>query len=198
MNAGAIILAGGKSKRMGTNKALLEINGRKVIEMVKDRLAEVFSEIILVTNNMEEYDFLGLPMVEDKIKGRGPLAGIHAGLSTSSFDINLIVACDMPFISPELAVYLIGQIEEYDVVTPKITGEIHPLFSVYNKSTLPIIEKHLLKDKLKIKELLKQLNVRVVTEEEIKYFLDDNLENLVFNMNSPMDYESVKSRIDNN
>src|SRR3954447_5197806 len=121
VNTTAIILAGGKSSRMGTNKALLDLNGRMVIEGIVEKLEKTVDEIIIVTNTFADYEFLKLPMVEDKWKDMGPLAGIEAGLNASKTEHNLIVACDMPFISVELGKYLLSCLEEeYQVVVPEI------------------------------------------------------------------------------
>ena len=108
MKTTGIILAGGKSSRMGTNKALLTIDGKTVIERIVNQLEQIVDEIIVVTNPFHDYEFLQLPMVEDKWKGMGPLAGIEAGLNASTTERNLIVACDMPFISIELGKYLLS------------------------------------------------------------------------------------------
>ena len=89
MKTTGIILAGGKSSRMGTNKALLTINGKTVIERIVNQLDQIVDEIIVVTNQFHDYEFLQLPMVEDKWKGMGPLAGIQAGLKAATTERNL-------------------------------------------------------------------------------------------------------------
>src|SRR5690606_20588107 len=106
METTGIILAGGKSSRMGRNKALLDFHGQTVIETIANELQKIVNHLIIVTNNQEDYAFLQLPMVSDKWQGIGPLAGIHAGLSISKTEKNLVVACDMPFVSREIGSYL--------------------------------------------------------------------------------------------
>lgn len=128
MDRTGIILAGGHSSRMGENKALLKIGGRTVIERIADQLASVSAEMIIVANNQEDYQFLGLPMVSDHWKGKGPLAGIHAGLLASNTQNNLIVACDMPFISVELGKILLKELDVRQAAVPEIKGRLHPLF----------------------------------------------------------------------
>src|SRR3954453_3010010 len=120
MKAAAIILSGGKSSRMGTNKALLKINEKTNIERIADTLKLSFNDIILVTNHPEDYQFLGLKMVSDYYPDKGPLAGVHAGLLSSTYDTNFIVACDMPFVSGELAEVLVQKCGDYDAVIPVI------------------------------------------------------------------------------
>ncbi|WP_017755255.1 molybdenum cofactor guanylyltransferase [Calidifontibacillus oryziterrae] len=193
MKASGIILAGGQSSRMGKNKALLDIDGKTNIERIKDRLQTVFPEVLLVANHIEQYEFLKIPIVQDVYPGKGPLAGIHSGLKASSHDINFFVACDMPFISAELARYFVSVSEGYDAVVPKINGKIHPLFSVFHKSVLPLIESRLIEDRLVIKNLLDDLNVRVLDEKDLTQDkFPHNLERVFYNMNYPSDYENVK------
>ena len=103
MKAGAIILSGGKSSRMGTNKALLPFKEKTNIERIRDELRSLFDDIILVTNDPESYEFLKIKTVSDKYPGKGPLAGVHAGLMASNYEENIVVACDMPFVSADLA-----------------------------------------------------------------------------------------------
>jgi molybdopterin-guanine dinucleotide biosynthesis protein A len=192
MMAAAIILSGGKSSRMGTNKALLKINEKTNIERITDTLKMSFNDIILVTNNPEHYQFLGLPMVTDIYPDQGPLAGIHAGLLASKFDVNFIAACDMPFVSGELAEVLVNQCGDYDAVIPIINGRQHPLFAVYQKRVTEEIAHSIEAGRLRIKQLLEQLHVKYVTEEDLQAYCSNDLERVFFNMNHPNEYENAK------
>ncbi|MDP4084193.1 MAG: molybdenum cofactor guanylyltransferase [Bacillota bacterium] len=192
MVAGAIILSGGKSSRMGTNKALLKINEITNIERVKNQLMESFQDIILVTNEPNEYEFLNIRMTSDQYPGKGPLAGLHAGLVDSDHDVNLVVACDMPFVSNELACYFVEAIGDYDAVIPIINGKQHPLFSVFKKHVIDQIEDSLKSDRLRMKHLLEQIHVRFMTEKDLEKVRLENLERIFFNMNNPTEYEDAK------
>ncbi|NRD77242.1 molybdenum cofactor guanylyltransferase [Bacillus sp. BRMEA1] len=192
MQASAIILAGGKSNRMGTNKALLKINNKPSIERIRDRLRPYFHEMVLVTNDPQEYKFLGLKMTADQHPGMGPLAGLYAGLTASECDMNLLTACDMPFVSGELASVLVSLCGSHDAVVPVIDGNEHPLFAVYHKRILEKTAKRLEEEKLSMKNLLSQLNVRYVTAAELGGFSE--LGELFFNMNRPNEYEEAKRR----
>jgi molybdopterin-guanine dinucleotide biosynthesis protein A len=192
MMAAAIILSGGKSSRMGTNKALLKINEKTNIERITDTLKMSFNDIILVTNNPEHYQFLGLQMVTDIYPDQGPLAGIHAGLLASKFDVNFIAACDMPFVSGELAEVLVNQCGDYDAVIPIINGRQHPLFAVYQKRVTEEIAHSIEAGRLRIKQLLEQLHVKYVTEENLQAYCSNDLERVFFNMNHPNEYENAK------
>lgn len=196
MKATAIILAGGKSSRMGKNKALLPMEGKPNIELIKDHLAPFFSDIIVVTNDFEAYEFLKVPMVKDEYIGKGPLAGIHTGLKNSNTETNFFVACDMPFVSGELAKYLAQLCDHYEGVVPRINGTLHPLFSVFKKSILPKVERCLQEDRLKIRDLLEELQVLYVNEGELEGVMVGNIDKIFYNMNYPLDYEKAKDWIE--
>jgi molybdenum cofactor guanylyltransferase len=194
MKAGAIILSGGKSSRMGSNKALLKLNEKTNIERIRDELSQCVDDIILVTNEPESYRFLHIKTVPDHYQEMGPLAGIHAGLMAAVKEINIIVACDMPFISEKLAAILIEMLGEYDAVVPVINGRRHPLFAVYKKSAITEIEKGLKNDRLSLKHLLNQLNVLFITEKDLPEFTTESLNQIFFNMNHPDEYEDAKKQ----
>jgi molybdenum cofactor guanylyltransferase len=192
VKAAAIILSGGKSSRMGTNKALLKINEKTNIERIADTLKPLFDDIILVTNNPESYEFLGLKMVKDHYPGMGPLAGVHAGLTHSNYDVNVIVACDMPFVSGELAQTLVQLCSHYDAVVPVINGIQHPLFAVFKKEIASKVAGSIEEGNLRMKHLLNRLQVLYVTEKELQSYSQYDLEKVFFNMNHPNEYEDAK------
>lgn len=192
MNAGGIILSGGKSSRMGTNKALLKINQKPNIERIKYELEKVVDEIILVTNEPEQYQFLNVTTVTDDFPGRGPLAGIHAGLKASPYEKNLVVACDMPFISAKLGNILLDHAKGYDAVIPVIDNRQQMLFAVYQKGILQEIEKCIKGDNVAIKHVLDSFNVRYIKENELNEYSSGNLELIFFNMNDPEEYQHAK------
>lgn len=192
MKTTGIIMAGGKSSRMGTNKALLKIDEITVIERIANELKKCVDEIIIVTNHMDNYRFLGYPMVEDIYKEKGPMGGIHAGLLASNTEKNLVVACDMPFISADLGRFLLNQLDEYQVVVPDIDDQFHPLFAAYKKELARPMEEALKNDQLRIRFFFKQLNTKTVYREDLnKANILFNEEN-VYNMNYPEDYEKAK------
>lgn len=192
METTGIILAGGKSSRMGTNKALLMIEGKTIIEQAVEELRSIVNNIIIVTNSFEDYAFLNLPMVKDEWKDMGPLAGIHAGLSFSKTERNLIVACDMPFISAKLGDVLLKQLENYEAAIPEISGQLHPLFAAYRKVVKEEAEKALQQKQLRIRGIFRNIHVKIMEETELNKYsvvLDDSD---LFNMNHPEEYEQAK------
>ncbi|MCQ6274537.1 molybdenum cofactor guanylyltransferase [Bacillus sp. V3B] len=191
MNTTAVILAGGKSSRMGTNKALLTIEGKTVIEGMVEKIEPIVDDMIIVTNTFEEYEFLQLPMIEDKWKGMGPLAGIEAGLSASKTDRNLIIACDMPFISTELGTYLLSCLEDYQAAVPEVSGQLHPLFASYRKEVHGAVTQSLEQNQLRIRHLLHSIHVKIVKEELLQSLGLPNEEIYFFNMNDRDEYQKA-------
>ena len=185
--AGLIVLAGGKSSRMGKNKALLPFGTRTGIERILDELKPLCSRPILVTNEPELYQQIEAELVQDNYPGMGPLAGLEAGLSVTKEDWNLLVACDMPFVSRSLAEELLVRAGEKDCIVPMIEGRTHPLFALYNKSILPTVQAKLKGNTLRMMAVLESCDTLYVKEEDLARV--ENLEDALFNMNVPGDYE---------
>ncbi|PLR81587.1 molybdenum cofactor guanylyltransferase [Bacillus canaveralius] len=189
MQATGIILAGGKSSRMGTNKAFLEVGNQAVIERIIAELSKIVSDLVVVTNHFAEYQSLGVPMTEDNWKGKGPLAGMEAGLLASKHDKNLVVACDMPFISVKLGQFLLEQLNQYEAAVPEINSRLHPLFAAYRKETVPSIQESLSEDQLKIRSFLHRVNSKILKEDELSGLGLDGAS--LYNMNNPDEYRQA-------
>lgn len=187
-----IILAGGKSSRMGRNKALLDFGGRSIIEHTADLFKSIFPEVILVTNTPEEYANLGIKTVTDIFPGKGSLGGIYTGLFHSSHDYSFIASCDMPFLRRELIEFLISLKDGYDVVVPRLKDGHEPLHALYSKKSLKQIEMMINKGDLRIIGFYPEVSVREVSEEELAPF---NPEPSSFiNINTPEEYEEAVGR----
>ena len=190
MEVTLIILAGGKSLRLGRNKALEIVSGKSLIERVAERLKPITDQLIIVTSKEQ----VGLPfihgaeVVADIYPGKGPLGGIYTGLMASRSEQNIVVACDMPFLNTELLRHMIELSPGYDAVVPRLgEGTIEPLHSVYSKSCLPVIRMRLENDQLEIIPSLEQLRVRYVEEAECRRFDPQLL--TFFNMNRQSDLD---------
>lgn len=116
MKTCGVVLSGGKSSRMGTNKSLLMINNKKVIEHIVDELEKFTDKVVLITNEPKLYSFLQLETYSDRYIDKGPLAGLEAALHYVEADIFLITACDMPFIDEQVYTYLLKQLDNYDEI----------------------------------------------------------------------------------
>ncbi len=184
-----VILAGGKSSRFGSNKALADIKGQMMIRGITERLAPLFAERLLVTNTPEEYSFLNWPMTGDIIPESGPLAGIHAALSTIKSPRAFITACDMPLLKPDLIHYLCAQEDDWDAVLPWLAQGPEPLYAVYSKSALPVIDEQLRAGQRKITLIFEKLKVKKIGEQEILSQLN-NL-NTFHNINRLADLETL-------
>ncbi len=195
MDAAGIIVAGGKSARFKGNKALVEISSQRMIDVVVSRLKNIFPKLILVTNTPEDYPGLDVEIVSDLIPGRGPLSGIHAGLVRSSYSLNFIVACDMPFVSGALGAYLVQQAApDDDIIVPFVNGFNEPLSAVYRRTCIPFIEASLLSGQSKVTDFYQKVRVKRIHEEEITAF---GVDACFFNINTREDLKKVFSIIAN-
>ncbi|SFB03195.1 MULTISPECIES: molybdenum cofactor guanylyltransferase [unclassified Bacillus (in: firmicutes)] len=197
MKAGAIILSGGKSSRMGSNKAFLPLSEMTSIERISHELkkSNMITEYILVTNQMEDYQSLHMKTVSDVFPSLGPLAGMHAGLLAAKEEASIVVACDMPFISNRVVDFLLSQLGNREAVVPIIQGNMHPLFAVYTKRLIDRMEVALRTGKLKIRQFLKDADVHYVNEKDFPFLSDEEIERIFFNMNRPEEYEEAKKWI---
>ncbi|RKD24400.1 hypothetical protein BEP19_08395 [Ammoniphilus oxalaticus] len=187
--AGLIILAGGKSSRMGQNKALLKVGEQTGLERILERLSPLLSDPILVTNEPHLYEGLPVQIIADNYPGRGPVAGLEAGLVASKHDWNLLVACDMPFVSRKLARELLARRGDYECIVPMRAGRAHPLFALYRRSILPTVQRNIQADVLKMGAVLDASRSLYVEESELGQV--DDFEDALFNMNHPSDYEKA-------
>jgi molybdopterin-guanine dinucleotide biosynthesis protein A len=180
-----VILAGGKSTRYGTNKAFVRVEGVPLIERVIEVMGSVFENLLLITNTPEEYAHLRLPMVEDVIKGRGPLGGIYTGLRSISTKAGFFVACDMPFLNPSLIRRVVEMQGDSDAVVPRVGKWVEPLLSLYAKTCLVAIEELIDSGNIQILRFFQKVHVRYVQEEVLRSF-DPQLRCLA-NVNRPED-----------
>lgn len=169
--AAFILLAGGKSTRMGIPKyTLLTPQGLTIIDYLHMRLAPLFEETLLVVREKVACRSTWR-VVKDALPLQGPLVGIYSGLTLSNHDTNFVLACDMPFILPELVSYLLTlSTSEIDVVVPVVRGFYQPLCAVYKKSALPVIAKALQNGHLKVSGIYNELRVYEVHESDMRRF----------------------------
>ncbi|HLS35760.1 MAG TPA: molybdenum cofactor guanylyltransferase [Bacillota bacterium] len=194
MDICAVVLCGGKSTRMGTNKALLPINDKPVIEHIIHKLRKLTDEIILITNDKEAYEYLQLPMYRDRFDDAGPLAGIESAMYHVHAEKYMFVACDMPFIQADVYKYLVQTIAHHDAVVPIFEGRVHPLASIYKRTALPIIQEKLLKDDLRVRSFYDEIDIKYV--DKFPNVDKKTIEQHFFNMNNPEQYEQAKEIFD--
>lgn len=186
------ILAGGQSKRMGRDKAFLEVGGRPVIERVMGQVQSLTDDLFISTNSPEKYVHLGLPLVPDIYPDKAALGGLYSVIQAARHAHVLVVACDMPFLKVALLQYLIDLVPQADVVVPLITPpQPETLHAVYSKNCLPAIERRLLADQLRLIGFFADVTVRYVERDEIVKF-DPEFHSFV-NMNTPEDWQRVQA-----
>jgi len=184
------IQAGGKSSRMGQDKALLPFLGQPLVSRVIERLTPLANEVILTTNHPDTYAFLRLPLYPDLIPDRGALGGLYTAMASAKNPLVAVVACDMPFASAELLEHardiLIN--DDVDVVIPQpAEGLFEPLHAIYRRETcLPHIKAAIAADKWKVISWFPHVKVRTLQAQEIAHF---NRHGLVFsNVNTPEEF----------
>ena len=183
----ALILAGGKSSRMGRDKAQLPFGGTTVIEFLMARLRKVCEEVIIVARPEQTYTHPHARVVFDVVPGKFGLGGLYSGLLQSPAEINFVCACDMPLIAPALVEYLFTRLPGFDAVVPRIEGQAEPLCAIYAKTCLPALQERLRADDLRLSGWLAQVNTCFVEKHELQRY-DARLRSFT-NLNTSWDYE---------
>jgi molybdopterin-guanine dinucleotide biosynthesis protein A len=204
MMVDGVILAGGQSRRMGQDKALMVLGGRTLLQRVIDVLAPICAELILVANEPERYARFALKTVSDVFPGAGSLGGLYSGLAASRSESVIAVACDMPFLNASLLGYMEEQSREADAVVPDLSAatlspgekpkakqlDLHPLHAVYRRACLAPIEAQLRAGDLRMMGFFEQVNVRFVKRAEILR-LDPQLRSMA-NLNTPEEWAQAE------
>jgi len=186
----AAILAGGASSRMGTNKALLLVDGVPIISRTYQILARLFREVIIVTNMPEEYAFIPCRKVPDIHPGYGSIAGLQSALAHSTFSRTFVTACDMPYLNPGLIRLLCTVDETADAVVPlNSEGLREPLHAVYARSSLPAIDTAIAANDRSILHILDHVQTRLVGQDETGNTAGDST--AFMNVNTMDEYERV-------
>lgn len=212
--ASAIILAGGKSRRMGSDKAFLEFDGELLIERVIERVRRVCDQVVIVSNDLDSYARFGVPIVGDVYPNKGSLGGIFSGLLAIREPYAVAVACDMPFLNEALLRHLISLADQADVIVPRAKdlssnvhrgrpdastlrlakdADLHPTHAVYSKNCIEPMRARLLADDLRIISFYEAVRVLVVEPEAIDRFDPKHLS--FFNANTPEDLEFARTLV---
>lgn len=190
----SIVLAGGKSTRLGKDKAMELIGGESLLQRVLIRLATFSTDIILVVAPGQEKlpDSFppGTRIIHDIFPDEGSLGGIYSGLTVSPSFHSLLVACDMPFLNVPLLQYLLEVSPSYDVVVPKVGDYLEPLHAVYSKNCIAPIRRLLEQGNHRILDFFPQVKVKYVTEEELNRFDPEHLS--IFNINTQEELDRAR------
>ena len=197
METSCIVLAGGKSLRLGYNKVLETVSNRSLLQLVVSGVASLGSEVIIVATSKQivpqSIDYSRLKVVTDIYPGKGPLGGIYTGLTTSTSFYNLVVASDMPFLNQTLLRYMIQLAANFDLVVPRVGNLVEPLQAVYAKNCLAPIKRMIKQDKLSVSQLFRLVKTRYVETEEIERFDPKHLS--FFNVNTKADLKRARELV---
>lgn len=175
MKITGIVLAGGKSSRMGgADKGLVYFNGKHLIEYSLELLGH-FSKTIFISSKFDRYRAFGFELIKDEISEIGPIGGIYSALHRSETDINIFLPCDAPFLSKELLNYMLKDIAKYDAIVPVTKNKTHSTVLIIKKSCAEIISEEIDKKNYKLMFPLKRLNTQFLKIEESFKFYDKNL-----------------------
>jgi molybdopterin-guanine dinucleotide biosynthesis protein A len=211
-NVEAFLLAGGKSSRMGRDKAFLKLSGVPMFQRTADLLTSLVTKTTLVisasqqgnldkTNDTNPYSTFGLPMLVDSWPSAGPLGGIATALANAQSKWSLILACDMPFLTKEWLTFLLGRTAQsetdtalkIDAIVPETNRGLEPLCAIYRASCAPILAAMLDRGVRKVTDALADLNLHRILENEWRQFSPDG--NLFGNLNTWQDYLEAQQRL---
>jgi molybdenum cofactor guanylyltransferase len=161
LQVGGIILAGGKSSRMGSEKGLVDFQGKPMVAWIIAAL-EVFTKDILIVAHNADYERFGYEVVPDDVRDRGPLAGLVTGLRQARHDLNLVVSCDVPLVHPQLLRWLLESYEDEAAAVFTLDDRIQPLVGLYHRKALPTLERLLAHGQLKLRIALDELQAAVL------------------------------------
>ena len=179
-----IILAGGRSSRMGTDKGLLDLNGKTFLQYSMEALNPLVSKIMIISDNAA-YDIFNLERVEDIIKDSGPLAGIYTGLNKSKTEYNLVLSCDIPLVQSNVLKILIEEEDNHDIVQIKSNGRDMPLIALYRKHCENKFLELLQNNERRLHVAVNQCRVKSVK-------LNTESEMFTKNINTPEDLKNLK------
>ena len=185
VNPGGIILLGGKSERMGTDKYLLPFFNLKLIEVLVRELEKATAEVILITNEPEKISFLSHKKFADFYSVPSALTGLHAGLHYSNYETNFVLACDLPLFDARMVSFFCDQLENAQAVIPRTSKGYETLCALYSKACLPSIERMFAEKNYAIQSLLDRISVVTIPSEKIETVTHSGV---FMNMNTPEEY----------
>lgn len=191
-----VLLAGGKSRRMGEDKRYLHVGAQTLLERSLAILQSVFqSVLVVIAQDSPDLD-IPAPVTRDLVTHGGSLGGLYTGLKQASTSHVFAVACDMPFLNPRVIQYFTDLQGSSDIVMPELHNRLHPLHALYSRRCLPIIEEMLTAGELKIQKLIAHpsLCTRILTAQDLRQIDPD--ERSFLNINTPEDLETARLLIE--
>jgi molybdenum cofactor guanylyltransferase len=195
----AIILAGGKSSRMGRPKADLQFDGITMLDCVVAEMIRVFQDLVVALAEDRRYawqDFFFVQSIVDRARYRGPVAALEQALRKIRFDRAFVCSCDVPFVSGDLARKLCDMLGDHEAVIPQVDGQLQPLHAVYRKSCSKILKTMREQKQDRLQDIVNFAKVRIVPEDEIRALDPDPRLLSFFNVNTPEDYQRAIELMD--
>jgi molybdopterin-guanine dinucleotide biosynthesis protein A len=181
----AILLAGGKSQRMGTDKGSLHLNGKTFVKHICDALHPIVGSNILIVSANKEYDVLGFSRIEDIVENKGPVGGLYTALAASKTKINLVLSIDVPMVSTELLQWLMESHDETYMVTQTKSGDkTSPLIGVYDRSMRIVFGEHMAGNQLKLREVIEDVKHQTIE-------VPEKWSNQLQNINTQEEYQNL-------
>lgn len=192
-DATGIVLAGGSSRRMGQDKAMLELGGRTLLQHAAESVSRVCDELVIAAGDRPAQQLPNLSPIwaPDAPGAAGPLAGLAAGLSVASHPVAIVVACDMPFFSDRLLLHLLNSLADCDAAVPLAGGRDQPLHAAYSRDCLPTVRALIRLGARSMHDLLSRLRVKYIAESRCLELDPDGLSS--FNMNTIDDFRFANS-----
>lgn len=192
MLTSAIILAGGRSSRMGSAKALLPFDDEPLIVHIVRRLQPLFEDIVVVAAPGQQLPSMPVTLVHDEVAYQGPVGGLYYGLGAASGELAFVTSCDSAFVRTPLVSHMLTAAEGFDIVVPRWEGRLQPLLAVYRRSVRPLLGAQLEHGELRPVSLFEKVKTRVLEADEVRQFDPDGAS--FFNMNTPDDYTAAMER----
>ena len=190
----AAVLVGGKSRRYGRNKALEIFQGERLIDRQLRKVQSMFTEVLVITNELGDYLHLEVTLLRDVIPGLGPLGGIYTGLLFAQGKSVFVTACDMPFLQPAVVKHMVQLSRNNDVVVPQKREGLEPLHAIYSARCLPHIKKMLERGKFQVVSFFPAVKVCRLSQEELQKLDPHGLS--FFNINTPDDMDRARELLE--
>lgn len=190
-----VLLTGGESRRMGRNKAFLEIDGIPLIERTLDVLQKTCREVFISCRSGELYSHFAYKVIPDIYAGKGPLGGLYSAMQQASYEQIFLVACDMPFINEAAIRYIYSQMDDFDAIVPYALGRMHPLHAFYHKRIVPLVTRKIKNDRLRLVDVFSACRTKILKADESEASYKEWINRSVLNVNTPDEWASLFGKI---
>lgn len=185
-----IVLAGGRSRRMGTDKSVMKLKNKTLIEYSINALKPLCNKVVISSNNFI-YNYTGCEVWPDELPDQAPIIGIYSCLKRSTTEYNIILSCDMPLMSTEMLKYLLANSENHDITIPMHGNSlIEPLCGVYKQSAMGILKKYIDGGNFRLNQCIREASYRLITVDERLPFYSPEM---FSNVNTPDDFQNILS-----